>query len=44
MGINGAAWATIVSFSIGMLVVFPLLIKRQWLSFDWRGLAVYKSG
>ncbi|MCD9522437.1 MATE family efflux transporter [Photobacterium carnosum] len=43
MGINGAAWATIVSFSLGMLVVFPLLIKRQWLSFDWRGLAVYKA-
>ncbi|WP_305458183.1 MATE family efflux transporter [Photobacterium leiognathi] len=43
LGINGAAWATIASFTIGMLVVFPLVLKRGWLSFKWQGLDIVKS-
>ncbi|WP_419238813.1 MATE family efflux transporter [Photobacterium leiognathi subsp. mandapamensis] len=43
LGINGAAWATIASFTIGMLVVFPLVLKRGWLSFQWKGLDIVKS-
>ncbi|WP_318498101.1 MATE family efflux transporter [Photobacterium leiognathi] len=43
LGINGAAWATIASFTIGMLVVFPLVLKRGWLSFQWQGLDIVKS-
>src|SRR5690554_5590141 len=33
-GLPGAAWATITAFGIGALVVFPALVKRQWLRFD----------
>ncbi|WP_305839863.1 MATE family efflux transporter [Photobacterium leiognathi] len=43
LGINGAAWATIASFTIGMLVVFPLVLNRGWLSFQWQGLDIVKS-
>ncbi|WP_305812412.1 MATE family efflux transporter [Photobacterium leiognathi] len=43
LGINGAAWATIASFTIGMLVVFPLVLKRGWLSFQWQRLDIVKS-
>ncbi|KPA51586.1 Fis family transcriptional regulator [Photobacterium leiognathi subsp. mandapamensis] len=43
LGINGAAWATIASFTLGMLVVFPLVIKRCWMSFHWQGLDIGKS-
>ncbi|HIF9113920.1 TPA: MATE family efflux transporter [Photobacterium damselae] len=43
LGINGAAWATIASFSLGMLIVFPLVMKRQWMSFNWHGLDIIYS-
>ncbi|MGP9832250.1 MATE family efflux transporter [Marinobacter sp. NSM] len=33
-GLPGAAWATITAFGIGALVVFPALVRRQWLRFD----------
>ncbi|MDX1301535.1 MATE family efflux transporter [Photobacterium sp.] len=43
MGLAGAAWATIVSFATGMLVVYPLVFKRHWMSFQWQGLDVLSS-
>lgn len=33
-GLPGAAWATITAFSVGALIVYPTLIRRQWLRFD----------
>ncbi|WP_417568223.1 MATE family efflux transporter [Marinobacter sp.] len=33
-GLPGAAWATITSFGIGAAIVYPTLIRRQWLRFD----------
>jgi putative MATE family efflux protein len=33
-GLPGAAWATITSFGLGAAVVYPALIRRQWLRFD----------
>lgn len=32
-GLPGAAWATVVAFSTGCLVVFVRLFQRQWISF-----------
>lgn len=43
MGLNGAAWATIAAFGFGILVVFPLVVGRNWLSFNWNGLEIRKS-
>ncbi|WP_443147337.1 MATE family efflux transporter [Photobacterium sp. MCCC 1A19761] len=43
MGLVGAAWATIAAFGVGLLVVFPLVLKRHWMSFQWQGLAVGDS-
>lgn len=43
MGLVGAAWATIVAFAIGMLAVFPLVIKRHWMSFQFEGLDIPAS-
>ncbi|PSW06657.1 MATE family efflux transporter [Photobacterium lipolyticum] len=43
LGLTGAAWATIFSFATGMLVVYPLVIKRHWMSFQWQGLDVLSS-
>lgn len=33
-GLPGAAWATITAFGLGALVVYPALLRRQWLRFD----------
>jgi len=43
LGIVGAAWATIVAFSIGILVICPLVIKRHWMNFNWKNLDIYTS-
>lgn len=43
LGINGAALATIVAFSIGILVVAPRVTAKQWICFDWHDLDVVKS-
>ncbi|WP_048497146.1 MATE family efflux transporter [Marinobacter subterrani] len=37
-GLPGAAWATITAFGIGAAMVYPTLIRRQWLRFDLRQL------
>jgi len=42
-GLPGAAWATITAFGIGSLVVFPALVKRQWLRFDLLQLQLAKA-
>jgi putative MATE family efflux protein len=33
LGLPGAAWATIVSFTIGCLVVYPRLFANRWITF-----------
>ncbi|WP_039948926.1 MATE family efflux transporter [Vibrio ichthyoenteri] len=43
MGINGAALATIIAFGLGILLVAPKVVKKQWMSFDWHDLDVTKS-
>ena len=43
MGLQGAAWATIAAFGIGMLVVYPLVLKRQWMTLNWQGLDIVPS-
>lgn len=43
MGLVGAAWATVISFTIGMLVVFPKVLQRHWMSFNWEGLDISAS-
>ncbi|PSW20133.1 MATE family efflux transporter [Photobacterium sanctipauli] len=43
MGLVGAAWATVIAFGIGMLAVFPKVVQRHWLTFDWSGLDVTQS-
>jgi putative MATE family efflux protein len=43
LGINGAAIATIVSFSLGIVIVAPKVITKHWASFDWHGLDLKAS-
>ncbi len=43
LGINGAAIATIVSFSLGIVVVAPKVVTKHWASFDWQGLDLNAS-
>ena len=33
MGLPGAAWATITSFSLGLVIVYPKLFNNNWISF-----------
>ncbi|WP_240616508.1 MATE family efflux transporter [Marinobacter fuscus] len=42
-GLPGAAWATITAFSVGALIVYPTLIRRQWLRFDLLQLQLGKA-
>ena len=42
-GLPGAAWATITSFGIGCLVIYPKLLKRHWVRFDLQELALWKA-
>ncbi|MFT6925877.1 MAG: putative MATE family efflux protein [Psychromonas sp.] len=43
LGLLGAAVATICSFTIGLLIILPKLTTRNWLSFDWQSLQIWKS-
>lgn len=40
LGLPGAALATLTSFSIGVAVVYPKLIKRHWFTFRFAGFSV----
>ncbi|SOB77527.1 putative efflux protein, MATE family [Marinobacter sp. LV10R510-11A] len=42
-GLPGAAWATVVSFGIGCLFIYPKLLKRGWARFDLRELALGRA-
>lgn len=42
-GLPGAAWATITAFGIGALIIYPALLKRQWISFELRQLDLLKT-
>ncbi len=40
LGINGAAIATLTAFSVGILIVYPLLLRKSWVTFHWHGLHI----
>ncbi|MEX2474706.1 MATE family efflux transporter [Marinobacter sp.] len=42
-GLPGAAWATITAFGIGALIIYPALLKREWISFELRQLDLTKA-
>ncbi|WP_191964444.1 MATE family efflux transporter [Marinobacter confluentis] len=42
-GLPGAAWATVTSFALGCLLIFPKLFRAQWLRFDITQLALAKA-
>ncbi|WP_292273984.1 MATE family efflux transporter [Marinobacter sp.] len=42
-GLPGAAWATVTSFGIGCLFIYPKLLKRGWIRFDLRELALGRA-
>lgn len=42
-GLPGAAWATITAFGIGTLMIYPTLLRRQWISFQLRQLNLGKA-
>ncbi|WP_417532071.1 MATE family efflux transporter [Marinobacter lipolyticus] len=42
-GLPGAAWATITAFGIGTLVIYPTLLRRQWVSFQLQQLNLGKA-
>ena len=41
LGINGAAIATIISFVVGLMIVVPQIVKRQWISFNFSVLDIF---
>ncbi len=43
LGLNGAAMATTVAFSLGLLIVAPQVANKRWMSFDWQDLNIRKS-
>jgi putative MATE family efflux protein len=43
MGINGAAIATIVAFGIGIAVVAPKVVSKNWASFNWSNVDIGES-
>lgn len=43
LGIQGAAVATILAFSVGIMIIAPKVIKNHWLVFDWDDLNIRKS-
>jgi putative MATE family efflux protein len=42
-GMPGAAWATVTSFGLGCLIVYPRLLKAGWMRFDLGQLALGKA-
>ncbi|MDO3721293.1 MATE family efflux transporter [Marinobacter sp. chi1] len=42
-GLPGAAWATVTSFALGCLVIYPKILKRQWARFDLGQLALGRA-
>ncbi|MFM2486937.1 MATE family efflux transporter [Celerinatantimonas yamalensis] len=43
LGINGAAIATIIAFTSGILLIAPKLIAQHWVLFDWSDLKIKRS-
>ncbi|GMQ46407.1 MATE family efflux transporter [Vibrio sp. 10N] len=43
LGINGAAIATVVAFSIGITVVAPKVVSKNWASFYWSNIHIGES-
>ncbi len=43
LGLVGAAWATIVAFSIGCLLTYPRLLNKHWLTFRFSGMSPWRA-
>lgn len=43
LGINGAALATVIAFSLGILVVAPKVMAKHWATFDWSDVNIGQS-
>ncbi|CAG9295287.1 putative MATE family efflux protein [Celerinatantimonas diazotrophica] len=43
LGINGAAIATVIAFTIGIFIVAPKLLAQHWIFFDWHDLNIKRS-
>lgn len=43
LGLPGAGWATVTSFGMGCLVIYPKLLQRGWARFDFRELALVRA-
>ena len=43
LGINGAAFATIIAFGIGVLFVAPKVTQKSWVCFNWTNLDIAAS-
>ena len=43
LGIKGAALATTTAFFIGICIIYPLIIRRGWISFHWKGFPIFNS-
>ncbi|SBS29812.1 Multidrug export protein MepA [Marinomonas aquimarina] len=43
MGIVGAAFATILAFTIGMLIIVPKCLSSHWLTFDFSSLNLLET-
>ncbi|MCC5812411.1 MAG: MATE family efflux transporter [Ectothiorhodospiraceae bacterium] len=37
-GMAGAAWATVVAFGTGLVIILPRLLRRHWIAVDLAGL------
>lgn len=43
LGINGAAMATILAFSIGIAIMAPKVLSQHWANFHWHELNITRS-
>ncbi|KLV03379.1 Fis family transcriptional regulator [Photobacterium aquae] len=43
MGLVGAAWATVAAFGIGIVIVYPKVLGKHWMSMNWHDLDVPAS-
>jgi len=42
-GLPGAAWATVTAFALGILMTYPRIFKKGWVSNDLQGLSIIQE-